>query len=115
MAKRDKAEIERERLAAARRHKKKWKEPEDALLILNLHFEAHSFTRTSHHASATLEVPIKGGEAYFTVSASDKTYAGALRRVLEKIEGARWFHHMRDRGVRFKVTGPLEEVYRGYL
>jgi len=111
---RDKAEIERERLAAARRHKKKWREPE-GVLILNLHFECHSFSRSSHHASATLEVPVKGGELYYTVSSSGKTDQAALRRVIETIENSRWFAHFRSRNIMFRVTGVMEDVYRGYL
>lgn len=111
----DKAERIRESLSRKRTHKRKWKEPE-AALILNLHFTVHSFRRQSYHADATLEVPVAGGFDYASISAGAKTRADALLLVIREIESSFWFTFMRERGVRFRVTGEgMEELYRGFL
>lgn len=103
-------------LGRKRRQRHKWPEPEDAKLILNLHFTVHSFRRQSFHADATVELPVKEGFQYFSVSKGGNTEAGALRSVIVEIESSKWFHHMKKRGVYFRVTGAgMEELYRGWL
>lgn len=103
-------------LKRVRSQKKEWPEPEDAELILNLHFVVTSFSLQSFHAEACLEIPVKEGFQYFTIDGGSNTQAGAIRQVIEKIENAPWFHHMKKQKVYFKVTGAgMEEIYRGYL
>ena len=103
-------------LKGARRQKKKWPKPEDAKLILNLHFSVKSYKQHTFHADATLEIPVTEGFQYFSVAHTNKTKAGALRQVIEEIQNSFWFHHMKSRGVYFRVTGiDMEEIYRGYL
>lgn len=96
------------------RQKRKWPVPE-ADLILPMHFKVHHLMARSYHAEFTIEVPVKGGTDYFTIGVTRHTERAALRALIEKVETAHWFHYMRDHGVRFKVTGPLEATYRGYL
>lgn len=104
------------RLRERRKHKRKWPEPSDAGLILNLHFAVHSFRRQSYHADATLEVPVAAGFEYASISAGAKTRADALLLVIREIESSFWFSYMRENGVRFRVTGAgVEELYHGYL
>lgn len=104
------------KLTRRRKHKHKWPEPTDAEVILNLHFNVYTFGPNSYHADATLEVPTKIGFEYYSITGSGKTRAGALRKVIEDIEGSFWFHYMRDRHVRFRVTGAgMEDLYKGYL
>ena len=104
------------RLKRRRQHRKNWQEPEDAYLILNLHFNVYSYERSRFHAEATLEIPTKQGFDYTSITATAKTRAGALRLVIEQMENSLWFKVMRDRQVRFRVTGAgMEELYRGYL
>lgn len=107
------------KLVKVRKHRKraKWTEPTDAELILHLHFRVQSLTPHVYHADATLEIPTgKADFNYYSIYASDKTRAGALRSVIEQMESSKWFHHFRSRGVRFQITGAgMEELYRGYL
>jgi len=104
------------KLKGARRQKKKWPQPDDAKLILNLHFSVKSFKQHTFHADATLEIPVKEGFQYFSVTNTNKTKAGALRHVIEEIQNSFWFQHMKKRGVYFRVTGiEMEDIYRGYL
>lgn len=105
------------KLGKARKQRGKWPEPADAELILHLHFRVQQLTPHVYHADATLEIPTgKADLSYYSVYASDKTRYGALRDVIEQIEGSKWFHHFRARGVRFRVTGAgMEKLYRGYL
>lgn len=112
----DKGQQIRYALRRARKHKKKWPEPDDAFLILNLHFSVKTFSRMSFHADATLEIPTKDGFAYFSVSKGDKTEAGALRSVIAEVENSTWFKYMKSRKVYFQITGSgMETLYRGYL
>lgn len=112
----DKAQQMKYALKRARRHRHKWPEPEDADLVLNLHFSVKSFSKQSFHADATLEIPVKEGFQYFSISGGSNTEAGALRSVIAEIQNSKWFHHMKSRKVYFKVTGAgMEELYRGYL
>lgn len=103
-------------LRRRRKQKKKWEEPDDAYLILNLHFTVLSFSRQSFNAEACLEIPVKEGFQYYTVSAGAHTRAGALRRVIQDMENSFWFRHMKEKKIYFRVTGEgMEELYRGYL
>lgn len=103
-------------LKRKRRQKKKWPEPEDAYLILNLHFTVFSFSRQSFHAEATLEIPTKDGFEYFSTTGGANTEAGALRNVISAMETSTWFAHMKKRKVYFRITGAgMEDLYRGYL
>jgi len=112
----DKAGQLRYAMKRARKHRKKWEVPEDAYLILNLHFSVKSFSQHSYHADATLEIPVEDGYQYFSIAKGDKTRAGALRAVIVEIQNSKWFHFMKAKGVYFKVTGvEMEELYRGYL
>jgi hypothetical protein len=112
----DKGQLLKYALKRARKQKHKWPVPEDAYLILDLHFSVKSFRRQSFHADATLEIPVEGGFDYFSVSHGGGTRAGALRGVIVEIQNSKWFHHMKKRGVYFKVSGAgMEELYRGYL
>lgn len=111
----DKADSLRYALGRKRKQRHKWPEPADATLILNLHFTVHSFRRQSFHADATLEIPVKEGYQYFSVSKGSTTEADALRGVIVEIQNSVWFRHMKERGVYFRVTGVLEELYRGWL
>lgn len=115
MAMKEKSEIIRDRLLKARKHKSKWPEPE-AELILDLHFKVHSYTAHTYHAEATLEIPVPDGDKYFSVTANARTRRGAITTLLSKIENSMWFHYMRLKGVRFRITGAgMERLYRGYL
>ncbi len=112
----DKADQLRYALRRARRHRKKWVEPDDAYLILSLHFSVKSYSQHSYHAEASLEIPVENGFQYASIAKGSKTRAGALRAVITEIENSKWFHHMKKRKVYFKVTGAgMEELYRGYL
>ena len=103
-------------LRRARKQRRKWPEPDDAKLILNLHFSVKSWKQHTFHADATLEIPVEGGFSYFSVTNTNKTKAGALRHVIEEIQNSFWFQHMKKRGVYFRVSGiDMEEIYRGYL
>lgn len=104
------------RLSRVRRHKRKWPEPTDAALILDMHWAVHSVQRGHYMAEMTIEIPRKHGMDYYTVSRAAKTRHGALRLVIEDMENAEWFHMFKAQGVYFKVTGcEMEEIYRGYL
>lgn len=112
----DHGERFKKKLAAVREHKRKWVKPEGAALILNMHFSVHSFRRGVHHADMTLEIPVKGGVEFATVTAPGKTRESALISLIGKIENSEWFHAMKGQGVYFKVTGcEMERLYRGYL
>lgn len=112
----DKAQQLKYALKRLHQHRKKWVEPDDASLILNLHFSVKSFRRGVFHAEASLEIPVDEGFQYYSISKTTKTKAGALRGVIEEIQNSKWFHHMKAKKVYFKVTGiEMEELYRGYL
>ncbi|USV41114.1 hypothetical protein [Xanthomonas phage BUDD] len=112
----DKAKQLEYALKRRRRQKKSWPQPDDAMLILPLHFNVYSFSRQSFHAEACMEIPTKKGFEYFTVSGGGRTQFAALRQVIEKIEASDWFHQMKEQKVYFKITGGgMEEIYRGYL
>ena len=88
----------------------------DAKLILSLHTAVSCHRRGYHHAEATVFIPVSDNEFQsYTVAFTSKTERGAWLKVISEIENSRWFHHMRRKGVRFRVTGCLERVYRGYL
>lgn len=107
----------RKKLGKVRKQRHKWPEPADAELILHMHFRVQELTPHVFHADATLEIPTgKADFSYYSVYASDRTRAGALRAVIGQIEESKWFHHFRSRHVRFLVTGAgMEKLYRGYL
>lgn len=112
----DKAKQLEYSLKRRRRQKKAWEAPEDAFLILPMHFTVYSFSRQSFHAEACMEIPVKGGFEYFTISGGGRTQFAALRQVIERIEAADWFHHLKAQKVYFKITGGgMEDIYRGYL
>jgi hypothetical protein len=93
-----------------------WPVPMDAKLFLTMHTMIKSFKRGYHHAEATVFIPVSDAEFQsFSVAHTSKTERGAWLKVISEIENSTWFHHFRKRGVRFKVSGPLEKVYRGYL
>lgn len=112
----DKIERKAKRLAQMRKHHRKWPEPFDAKLVLNLHFSAHSFGRGSHSADATLEIPTAEGFQYYTVSRGGKTKYAAMTSLIQEIESSNWFQYMKTQAVYFQITGDLmESLYRGYL
>ncbi len=114
--KKDRGETMIERLARKRKHRREWPVPEDATLILSLHFDVQSYKRSQHHASATLEIPCKGGTDSFCIGRGAATRHGALLKVIQEIENSLWFHEFRRQGVRFRITGcEMEALYRGYL
>lgn len=96
------------------RHKRKWPEPKSSL-ILEMHTTVHSHQPRQYHAEITITFPVKGGTDYFTFGHTASTERAAIRRVIEVMESSSWFHFFRQRDVRFKVTGVLENLYRGYL
>ena len=105
------------RLTKVRKQRGKWPVPDDAELILHLHFRVQQLSPHVYHADATLEIPTgKADLTYYSIYASDKTRYGALRSVIGQIEGSKWFHVFRSKGVRFRITGAgMEKLYRGYL
>jgi len=114
--KKDRQEALIERLGRSRQHRRQWVEPEDASLILNLHFAVHSYKRNQHHASATLEIPCKGGTDSYSIARSAGTRQSALILVIQEIENSMWFHEFKKQGVYFRITGcEMEKLYRGYL
>lgn len=111
-----KSDLIADSLKRKRRHRKKWKVPQDAEAIMDMHFAVHSHNRKSFHAEMTLEIPQdETMTLFYTISATMPTEALALRRVIETMEHQKWFIYFRQRGVRFRVTGVLEELYHGYL
>lgn len=113
----DLAEKFSRRLSGRRKPKRKYKTPpSDAELVLQMHFSVLSFGPNSFHADMTLEIPTKKGFDYFSVAFSDKTWSGALRKVLTEVEHSKWFHHMKSKHVYFSVTGAgMDDLYKGYL
>lgn len=111
----EKSEIIADWLKRRRRHKKKWPEPE-CDVIFDLHFEVHSFGMNQWHAAITIELPVSDKKSeFYSISSTQKTKAGALRAVIQQLESEKWYHHFRVRGARFRVTGVMEKVYRGWL
>ena len=112
---RDKGESLGRKLGKIRDHKRKWSVPADAELVLALHFSVYSFQAGLYHADATLEIPVEDGFIYTSVTSEAKNRYDALICLIERIQDSNWFHHMKKRGVYFKITGELERLYRGYL
>lgn len=103
-------------LSKRRKHTRRWYKPEDAALILNMHFSTHSPRIGQHYAEMSIEFPVEGGFDYFVVVRSGKTREQALRNVVEVYQNSEWFHFFKAEGVYFHVTGAgMEQVYRGYL
>ena len=105
-------------LKRIRKHHKKWPEPKDAEAIFDMHFAVRSHSRRVFHAEMTLEVPQpdrEGVTVYYTIAATGSTEAYALRKVLELMESQMWYRYFRNKGVRFRVTGVFEKLYKGYL
>lgn len=113
----DLAEKFSRRLSGRRKPKRKYATPPaDAELVLQMHFSVLSFGPQSFHADMTLEIPVKDGFQYFSISASDKTWSGALRTVIAEMQHSAWFHHFKSRHVYFSVTGcGMDDLYRGFL
>lgn len=110
-----KSDLISDALARKRKHRKRWKAPE-AEAFMDMHFAVHSHSRKVFHAEMTLEIPQdETMTLFYTISATMPTEALALRRVIETMESQKWFTYFRQRGVRFRVTGALEELYHGYL
>ena len=104
------------RLRRIRKHRSAWPEPDDAILILDMHFRTHTGLKGSHYAEMTLEVPVNNGFDYYTVMRGAKTRYDALITVIQEIEASKWFIYLKNRQVRFRVTGcEMERLYRGYL
>lgn len=116
MPTKDRGDAERKRLGSRRSHTKLWWAPEDAKLILPLHFSVERVKLGFHWAEATLEIPTAKGLEYHHETAGGFTRQQALRRLISQIEHREWFHVFRGKGVRFMVTGEgMDKVYRGYL
>ena len=102
-------------LSRKREHKRKWPEP-DCALILNMHFTTQCPERGLHYAQLDVEIPTKNGMDYCTMIRGASNEYDALICLIEALEETHWFHIFRERGVRFKVTGRhMEDLYRGYL
>lgn len=116
MKHKEKSEVIADWIKRRRKHHKKWPEPLHAEVIFDLHFAVHSHARGVFHAEVTIELPVSDTKSeFYTISATSKTQAGALRSVIQQLESAKWYHYFRFRGARFRVTGVMEGVYRGWL
>lgn len=105
-----------ENLSRRRKHKRDWVTPDDATLILNMHFTAHSPRLGVHYAEMSVEIPVAGGSDFYTVVRTGKTREQALRAVIEDYQNSTWFHVFKEQRVYFYVTGAgMERLYRGYL
>lgn len=114
--KKDTGERFRERLSKRRTHKRQWARPEDAKLVLSMHFSAHSPRLGVHYAEMSVEIPVAGGADYYTVVRTGKTREQALTAVIQEYQNSEWFHVFKSNGVYFYVTGQgMERLYRGYL
>jgi hypothetical protein len=103
-------------LSRKRKQRRSWPVPEDAKLILNLHFVTTSPHRGVHHAEAQLEIPTSIGSDFYSVTASAKNRYDALILVLERIEQSNWFAVFKAEKTYFKITGcEFEDLYHGYI
>lgn len=113
--KKQKSDLIHEYVRKRRKQRKKWPVP-DAEAIFDMHFAVYSHAKHVFHAEMTIEFPESDtSSTFYTIAVTSKTRAGALRAVIEKLEREEWYLYFRKRGVRFRVTGVLEELYRGYL
>lgn len=115
MSTKEKSELIADWLKRRRKHKKKWPEPE-CEAVFDLHFEVYCYAQHQWHAAVTIELPVSDRRSqFYTISSTQKTKAGALRAVINQLESEKWYHYFRFKGVRFRVTGVMEKVYRGWL